>query len=105
MIRKARKLRHWNQERLGLEAKKFTFDGAAPAIDKSTVSKIENDPFSSEFGTVWRLVAALGLTLADVERRIASPFAADQRLAHRLAEDLHAQAPSRATRRRKPTGT
>ena len=40
------------------------------AIDKGTVSKVERDPYGSKFGTVWRLLAALNLTLADAEREI-----------------------------------
>lgn len=74
VIRKARGLRHWNQTRLGKEAAKYGLHSDSKSIDKSTVSKVERDPYSSEFGTVWRLIAAVGLTLADVERRVTAPF-------------------------------
>jgi hypothetical protein len=93
VIRKARKLRKWNQHRLGVEAKKFTITGNQPKINKTTVSKVEREPFSSEFGTVWRLIAAVGLTLADVEERVGSPF----------LEEWIAGAGPRAHRRRAPT--
>lgn len=73
MIRKARRSRRWSQTKLGNEAARFTIDRAQPRINKSTVSKVENAPYSSELGTVWRLMAALGLTFCDVEGQIESP--------------------------------
>jgi transcriptional regulator with XRE-family HTH domain len=73
VVRKERQKRKWNQERLGKEAERFALrDGDRP-INKSTVSKVEKNPYSSELGTVWRLLAALGLTFSDVERRLGSP--------------------------------
>lgn len=73
VIRKARDDRGWSQTRLGQEAERFQLQRASP-INPNTISKIERDPYTSEFGTVWRLLAALGLTLADAERQIGSPF-------------------------------
>lgn len=69
VIRKARAEKGWNQERLGSEAASYVIRRTTP-IDKNTVSKVERDPYSSELETVWRLLAALGLTLADVEREV-----------------------------------
>jgi transcriptional regulator with XRE-family HTH domain len=77
VIRRAREAKNWNQTRLGKEAAKFQLEASATAtpIDKSTVSKVETDPYTSELETVWRLVSALGLTLSDVERRMGdTPF-------------------------------
>jgi transcriptional regulator with XRE-family HTH domain len=74
VIERARDQRHWNQEQLGKEAARFPLKGNAGPINKSTVSKIENDPFSSELGTIWRLLAALDLTFSDVERAVGAPF-------------------------------
>lgn len=74
VIRKARQARRWNQAALGERAALFPISTDDTKIDKSTVSKIENNPYTSEFGTVWRLIAALGLTFADVEHRIGAPF-------------------------------
>lgn len=70
VIRKARHERRWNQQRLGTEAAKFALPGQHGPVDKGTVSKIERDPYGSKFGTVWRLLAALALSLTDVEREI-----------------------------------
>lgn len=70
VIRKARDERRWNQKRLGDEAARFPLGDQAKPIDKGTVSKVERDPYGSKFGTVWRLLAALNLTLADAEREI-----------------------------------
>lgn len=86
VIRKARELRHWNQTRLGVEAKKFALRLGDKPINKNTVSKVEKDPYTSEFGTVWRLVAALGLTLTDIDRRIGSPFLSDTELETQLGK-------------------
>ena len=74
VIERTRKERRWNQVRLGAEAANFKLSPKDGPIDKSTVSKVENDPFSSELGTVWRLLAALDLTFADVEAQTSSPF-------------------------------
>lgn len=74
VIRKERDARGWSQTRLGEEAEQIVLGGSPPTrINKSTVSKVENDPYTSELGTVWRLLAALDLTFTDVERRIGSP--------------------------------
>lgn len=70
VIRKARDDRGWKQERLGAEAALYPLGKQAGAINKSTVSKVERDPYGSKFGTVWRLLAALNLTLAEAERAI-----------------------------------
>lgn len=70
VIRKARDERRWNQTRLGAEAARFPLGDQTKPIDKGTVSKVERDPYGSKFGTVWRLLAALNLTLADAERAI-----------------------------------
>jgi transcriptional regulator with XRE-family HTH domain len=70
VIRKARADRRWKQERLGAEAALFPLGRLTGAINKSTVSKVERDPYGSKFGTVWRLLAALNLTLADAESAI-----------------------------------
>jgi len=75
VIRKARKDRKWDQERLGAEAVKFQITGREKKINKATISKIEGaNPYTSEFGVVWRVLAALGLSFADIEQRIGSPF-------------------------------
>jgi len=74
VIRKARIDRRWNQARLGVEAAKFKLREDDVAINKSTVSKVEKAPYTSEFGTIWRLLAALNLKFADVENRVGHPF-------------------------------
>jgi len=74
VIRKARIARRWNQTRLGAEAAKFQLRARDVAINKSTVSKVEKDPYTSEFGTVWRLLTALNLKFSDVEKRVGHPF-------------------------------
>src|SRR6266498_4083486 len=74
VIRKARIARRWSQTRLGEEAGRYQIGDAAGPINKSTVSKVERDPYTSELGTVWRLLIALNLTFAEVESRIATPF-------------------------------
>jgi transcriptional regulator with XRE-family HTH domain len=74
VIRKAREKRGWNQDRLGREAKKFALRTNEKKINKSTVSAVETNPFTSKFGTVCRLVAALGLTLAEIEEEVGAPF-------------------------------
>jgi transcriptional regulator with XRE-family HTH domain len=70
VIRKARTERRWNQTRLGQEATQFPLRDQAKKIDKGTVSKVERDPYGSKFGTVWRLLAALDITLAEAELKI-----------------------------------
>jgi hypothetical protein len=98
VIRKARQLRRWNQTRLGQEAAKYAIRRTGGPINKSTVSKVETDPYSSEFGTVWRLIAAVGLTLGDVERRVDAPFLSveEMRAAARDAErQIQASSPAR----------
>jgi transcriptional regulator with XRE-family HTH domain len=74
VIRKARTARRWSQTKLGKEAARFQFGAETTPINKSTVSKVEKDPYSSEFGTVWRLLTALNLKFAEVERRVGHPF-------------------------------
>jgi hypothetical protein len=74
VIRKSRIARRWSQTKLGEEAAYFQFGAGTLPIDKSTVSKVERAPYTSELGTVWRLLAALHLTFADVEKRIGAPF-------------------------------
>ena len=95
VIRKAREARRWNQTRLGQEAARFLIRESDAAIDKSTVSKVERDPYTSELGTVWRLLAAVGLTFADVESRVSSPVKA-------LPDEPR---PGRQTARRESTGS
>lgn len=74
VVRKSRTERRWSQTKLGTEAARFPIGDRAAAINKSTVSKIEREPYTSELGNVWRLLAALNLTFADVERLIGAPF-------------------------------
>lgn len=69
-IRKARKKLGWNQERLGEEAARFRLGRSSGPLAINTVSKVENDPYSSEFATVVRLAFAVKLTLADVSRLV-----------------------------------
>ena len=73
VIRKARVAGRLSQTQLGDAAALFQIDDGAAPINKSTVSKVERDPFTSELGTVWRLLAALHLTFGDVEKQIGSP--------------------------------
>jgi len=74
VIRKARTSRHWSQTKLGSEAARFVIDETEKRINKSTVSKVEKDPYSSELGTIWRLMATLGLKFTDVERKVSTPI-------------------------------
>lgn len=74
LIRKKRLQKNWSQTRLGQEAARCVIRESDGPINKSTVSKVENDPYSSEFGTVWRLVAAVGLTFREIDHRIGLPF-------------------------------
>jgi transcriptional regulator with XRE-family HTH domain len=69
VIRKARRDRGLSQTALGKEAGNIQIGKSAGPINKSTVSKVENDLYSSEFGTVLRLLAVLNLTLTELERR------------------------------------
>lgn len=99
VIRKARMGRRWNQTRLGAEAAKYQLRGRDVAINKSTVSKVEKDPYTSEFGTVWRLLAALHLKFSDVEKRVGHPFIDANRQPPVSPSHTPAVAPTR------PTGT
>jgi transcriptional regulator with XRE-family HTH domain len=83
VIRAARLSKKWNQTRLGEEAAKFITKPGQSAIDKSTVSKVETDPLSSELATVWRLIAALELTFADLEEEVGSPVVPAKSHSHR----------------------
>lgn len=75
VIRKARNQRGWDQTRLGNEAAKFQITGEEGRINKATISKIESaNPYTSELGIVWRVLAALDLSFADVERMTGRPF-------------------------------
>jgi len=74
VIRKARSERRWSQTRLGKEAERLQIRAGTPPIDKSTVSKVEREPYTSELGTIWRLLAALDLTFANVEDMVDVPF-------------------------------
>jgi hypothetical protein len=74
VIRKSRKARRWSQTKLGIEAAHFQIGTGDAPINKSTVSKVEHEPYTSELGTVWRLLTALNLTFAEVERRVGTPF-------------------------------
>lgn len=75
VIRKARKKRAWDQQRLGEEALRFKITGHEQKINKATISKLEGpNPYTSEFGVVWRVLATLELSFADIEGRIESPF-------------------------------
>lgn len=77
VIERERTRRKWSQTRLGIEAMKYRLspNEQVSRINKSTVSKVERDPYTSELITVWRLVAALGLTMCEVEGRMGqTPF-------------------------------
>jgi transcriptional regulator with XRE-family HTH domain len=74
VIRKARIARRWSQTKLGQEATYFQFGSSTKPINKSTVSKVEREPYTSELGTVWRLLAALRLSFAEVDKRVGVPF-------------------------------
>lgn len=69
LIRKLRTGKKWNQTRLGQEAERFKIRGDEPRINKNTVSAVERSPYTSDFGTICRLLAALGMTLCEAERR------------------------------------
>ena len=74
VVRKSRAERRWSQTRLGKETANYPIGDRTDPINKSTVSKMEREPYTSELGTVWRILAALGLTFGDVERLIGAPF-------------------------------
>ena len=75
VIRQARKRRGWNQERLGAETLRFKILGNEKPVNKATISKIEGaDPYTSEFGVVWRVLAALDISFTEIEERVGSPF-------------------------------
>lgn len=103
VIRKARIARRWSQTKLGQEATYFQFGTSTTPINKSTVSKVEREPYTSELGTVWRLLAALNLTFAEVHTRVGPPFAERAPKAqHRLetSNDAAEKKGSMARRRR-----
>lgn len=70
LIQLARKRQHLNQEELGKRAARFKIRGDEGPINKNTVSNVERNPYSSDFATVCRLLAALGITLAEAEEKI-----------------------------------
>jgi hypothetical protein len=74
VIRKSRMARRWSQSKLGLQAAHFQIGDGDTPINKSTVSKVEHEPYTSELGTVWRLLTALDLTFTDVEKSVGAPF-------------------------------
>lgn len=75
VIRKERDARGWNQIKLGQEAGRYVLKRSDKPINKNTVSKVEKQPYSSKLGTVWRLLATLGLTFSEVEQRLSkAPF-------------------------------
>lgn len=86
VIRKSRIARRWSQTKLGTEAAYYQIGAGTFPINKSTVSKVEKDPYSSELGTVWRLLAALRLTFAEVEHRIGAPFVDHRKVSSRVSE-------------------
>ena len=106
VIRKTRIARRWSQTKLGKEAVYFQFPLSADPrpIDKSTVSKVERAPYTSEFGTVWRLLAALNLTFADVEKRIGAPFTERRKVSTRPAARDHARSEAAEKGGRKSAG-
>lgn len=102
VIRRAREQKKWNQERLGEEAARYQLDPKETKINKSTVSKVETDPYSSELGTIWRLMSALNLSFTEVEESVGNPL-----IQAREAPDIKPRAPSsseRRTAKRKRTG-
>jgi transcriptional regulator with XRE-family HTH domain len=101
VIRKSRIARRWSQTKLGEEAAYFQIGAGATPINKSTVSKVEHAPYTSELGTVWRLLAALNLTFTEVEKRIGAPFVERRRTAARpAARDQRHHAVSEAAEKR-----
>ncbi len=99
VIRRAREKRGWNQDTLGVEAGKYLLDPSETKINKATVSKIERSPYSSEIGTVLRLLAALDMTLCDAHEAMGgSP------VTHKDARPQKAAALERSTVKRKRAG-
>lgn len=87
VIRKERKKRGWDQQRLGEEAAHFKIVGKETKINKATISKLEGpNPYTSELGVVWRVLATLGISFADVERLTDSPFLAQPQPKHRTVK-------------------
>lgn len=74
LIRLSREERGWSQEKLGTVAGGFKLTAKDKPINKSTISSLESDPFSSGVDTLWRVMAALGLSFADLEPKLDSPF-------------------------------
>lgn len=74
LIRDEREKRGWSQTRLGDEAGKFKLDQHDKPINVNTVSKVEGSPWTSEYGTVIRLLRALGLSFASIEQELGEPF-------------------------------
>lgn len=101
VIRKSRIARRWSQTKLGQEATNFQFGVGNRPINKSTVSKVEREPYTSELGTVWRLLAALNLTFADVDKRVGPPFAERRKVS---VSTRHAASEAAEKRGRKSTG-
>lgn len=65
VIRKARRAKRWNQKKLGEKAAQYRLRDSDTTIDKSTVSAIEKYPFVSGFDYIVRLLATLGVPLAE----------------------------------------
>lgn len=74
LIQKAREHRHWTQTQLGQKATAFPLGASIKPINKSTVSRVESEPWGSDLATVWRLLATLGMNFCDVEKIVGSPF-------------------------------
>lgn len=79
LIRKARQRRHLNQEQLGERAAKFPLGERVKAIDPNTVSRAERNPYNADFATIWRLLAALGISLSEAEGAVPNPFVVESR--------------------------
>lgn len=73
VIRHARKARGWSQRDLGRAAAQFEIQQTGD-IDPNTVSAVERNPYVSSVETVWRLLAAVGLSWTEVERQAGWPF-------------------------------
>jgi len=79
LIEKRRKQRRWNQTTLGEKAADFPLPGRTGRINPNTVSNAENRPYNADFGTIWRLLATLGVSLSEAERAVPNPFATPAR--------------------------
>lgn len=74
-IRDAREERGWNQSQLGTAAREVRLPGQAASeeadgidrINKDTISKAENNPYSRKYGTLARIAGALGKTVGELE--------------------------------------